>query len=1448
MGILDRFEKIIGGFGSATANAGGFFKDLALIPFKDEEDFNGLLHTVVARGQVRGSNVIEGLFGPDSGVGAAVGGVPGPIRDALRGPLHETGKALNYAYEKAIDDPLTTAMTAGSLASSPQFLDAQGRSESTALFDPDTWTTAHKIAKDRSFGESVGLAVGTRDILDPREVEAAKNSDLYKLISGVTNVVTAYRLDPTALAAGKARDLYVAKVNKPITDATSLHAVSGSPQVHTFIKALDGKSAAEIRHQFFPNLANGAPLAHALASASDDAERASVLRLAMGDRGELGGLWARRADLAGQIERLTGEQSILAAAAPDHFAKVNARTGTPSLFAEDPSSLRAASELERTEAELDALYSAESRLRYNEEIVGSLRGAPRIRATDEARSEKTRSATYQKSTFAAPLRTVFNMRPHRLVNLNDPAGDVTIHRFLQKSGLEQADQDVLRGKYIGAATPEERGAALVEIEDAAIAKVTADLGLSQGEIAQIQRQISGGRATAAEVLRGKVYDGEGRSKIRFKDDDGVMHEYPLLVTTTANVLPLADIDAMQKAAGRIGQFKARHPGAAVPEDLLDKFMRVWKPSVLLRVGWPIRVIGDEQMRIMAKIGVLAQMKNLTAGIGNKAANAQEKLDITRRLAAGEITVAEAKALRAQPGSHAIGFGHVNVGGYDLEAAFGASRAEPNAFFDLSSSRASFEKVFGDAERKELDRLRSATGQYRSIHPVDDAADYSRSWLQAVNQQIGRDPLARIFLNGGDLDEAVAWLRSPEGRAHAAKLPLRRRNLRDWAGAVQDQVESYTLGNAAIKAAALKSKASIDDLARLQPDASLRPIVHGEVLADALGSGPAARALGGIVEAGYRNLGSVPSDLLSRHPFFDSMYRAEAGRLVGLLDEQAKKSGQKLTSDELRLVERKSREYALSETKKLLYDLAEESDLAHMSRFLMPFYSAWQETITRWAGLAVENPRFVLRMRDVWQAPERFGLVTDENGVEVAVGDDSGDTRTIWTNTVDENGQPVRQRVTVGKQRYITLPVPGFAKDMLGVKGLRQQGEVQFNKNSFNLMLQGAPGFGPVVQVPVNEIVKDRPDLAASVSFVLPYGVQQNVLQSLLPATARRLTTQARGEEDRSFRNAALRIYFDSVVDFRTGKRQTPPTFQEALGNAKAFYSIRAVASFVSPAAPRFRSPYQPYIDAYRRMRQADPKNADRQFIDTYGEEFFPLTQAFSRSIDGVVPTVEAFKARGKYRDLVEKHPDLGGLIIGAEGAGEFNNAVYQAQFAQRVGPGSLQHQRDQIPFEEAAAGPDTRMGWLEYRKIADLITSARVKRGLPNLQVKGAQDLALLKRAMVAKLAEKYPAWYDDYAIVDRNAMAKRLAGMREIAADPKISQRQDIAGLKDYLALREKVRGILERRVDKKTGAGGDLNSKSNRDVALIWSAITERLVENNLAFSDLYHRYLERDDLSAA
>lgn len=151
MGFFDSLTKTVKSLGGAVAAPYGVAYDLATAPFDDKDDDLGSIMGKVAH---RAGNVLDPFINDDTWTGYGFGKVM---------------QGLDYAYQNAVDDPLTTYLTGFQHASAQ---DTVGE-RFGALFDSDTWASSYKLAKEseQSFGQSAVYGFSNLDNHDPLSVK-----------------------------------------------------------------------------------------------------------------------------------------------------------------------------------------------------------------------------------------------------------------------------------------------------------------------------------------------------------------------------------------------------------------------------------------------------------------------------------------------------------------------------------------------------------------------------------------------------------------------------------------------------------------------------------------------------------------------------------------------------------------------------------------------------------------------------------------------------------------------------------------------------------------------------------------------------------------------------------------------------------------------------------------------------------------------------------------------------------------------------------------------------------------------------------------------------------------------------------------------------------------------------------------------------------------------------
>jgi hypothetical protein len=589
---------------------------------------------------------------------------------------------------------------------------------------------------------------------------------------------------------------------------------------------------------------------------------------------------------------------------------------------------------------------------------------------------------------------------------------------------------------------------------------------------------------------------------------------------------------------------------------------------------------------------------------------------------------------------------------------------------------------------------------------------------------------------------------------------------------------------------------------------------------------------------FDTLATLPTDNLTRNPLFRHHYQAEvARRLATYWDEAA--GEYVITPNALGKIEAAARVKALDEVRYMLYDLTESTRLQEMVGLLAPFFGAWQEVISRWAGITAENPMYVARVLDRFHS---IPVTTDDEGNEYMV---------------FKMPEIVGAIANVGD-----LPGAGaLTKPLVGQ-------EMHFSKDGMSMMAAGGPGLGPVAMIPLTEVVISEPELYDALDQFFPFGIAQGTdpvsraAPQLFPTWMRRFTDAvsdgsesqrlqlavARDKEVRLRQQPALNADFPNrFVELLATDKATLEG--EIVAESKSLLIARALASTSLPTALRVASPYQSHIDQLRALREVDPSTANEKFIAEHGAEFWALTNRLTKSNNGVAPTLESMEAfeDAGLKKLVQQYPELGALITGALGSattGKFHEAVYRKQQSTPVSPGSQTKMREAVPLGEFIEATDVAQFWAELGEVYD-IRDAELRRRESlggSIKIYHNPDLQEWTQTRLVEIAGAHPAGWQAYNQRDKLKDVKIFEGLQAITQNPTLLQRPEIEVLVDYLADRKQAVEELKGRKDK--GQPGSLSAKANADVAFWWE--NRRINFRGIAeFSAIFDRLLEFDDL---
>ena len=1537
--------------------------DLAEAPFTEDE-YDGFLDTMWGITSESTGNQLENLFGPEGVGGVLIGAIPEPVRDIG----NQTLEQLETAYREGIAEPSSTLMTMASL----------GEAEGSGGFfgddwgvwtNPEKWKLAYKIAQNRSPGQAFALAWATDDILDKEQVTSAEGERWFSIVSGTWDAAHRFFLSPEILAGGtvmttralnkrSAFNKYFedgkgfSKFSDDLDSLADTTGASGarakdtkrSPVGEIEERDLDSFAGA-IKEKYFAKHHEGDVIATELARAHIGGPETGyrggkesvelVMRYFMGETSVLSKIeQLEDASTFHRLNMLWDESNTITQLTPP--GKVG---GQMQFFDDAQLSDDVAEGLLK---EMDEAHVASAFRSIDEAVKPSIRK----NFVHNDRVEKFYRSKWNLAT--RPVRVIRDMRPQHFVWAGDPKSGDHITRFMREADFSPAEIRKFRGEWARADSVTRSENLARSIQTKAIRRVaqknvkkTKNMTAKQYKKA-VDDLIEDFTLSNESVMRHlkdvRKYDADkGLSQVKYVDPDTKaveILEVPLTPAQLKQTFSLIDIKKVNREmmkehrwtfGGRMekGLNPAYRGLSATKGGIqmgLGAVMRHWRPAVLLRPSWVLRVVGDEQMRMAAKIGTLNRMADfllvdqpkyarkvfekavvktgqtpkelkkasaffmgkrmttsglmgtaLAGPIGGATAvslsfarntNLLRGLRKTLRVRSkAQRLESQGKTGEAKELLQTIDEGPLRVAktgdvhSVEVAGAFGDALAPELAMQRANSANRGSQFLLGNNEIQILNDQNIVKGGWKDV-PVpfgkskNAQKEFSDNWERVVNDQWANTPVGKIAFNQAvdpqtKKQELIDWFYTPEGQDFAKHVGHRFStdvhgqyvldDIEVWADSVI-AATSRMVKDADVADLLTKGRVTLDDVKKIADEKGVQwqdlvGDIHGQE-SFLIGENDWRNMYQRMVNKLFDRLGTVTTDNLSRNPYFTHVYNEDILRRLEPFKDAS--GGYVISAKGIKTLQASSRRKALNDTRELLYDLAEKSQLADMVGNMMPFFNAYQEVLTRWAGLAIDNPVFVTRMMETLKAkPE-----------------------TEWFHSEKIDGED-----------YLIFPIPEFAKDILEHgrfgKAFADLGEMRFRTNTMNMVTQIAPGVGPAASILASELVIDNPQFEDAFKMILPFGPARGeglfdrLADSFQPAYMKRVTDALR--ETRSYQSSAAMLMITRMAQIADGDRdhfdysdgaEVAKFIAEVKEDAKNLHYLRSIATAFSPASVNFYSMYQPYIDKYREFKREDYRTADRRFFELLAEEgsegFFALSASFSRNMEGIPATLEAEEARNKYIDMVQKYPDVAGLIIGDEGGGvaKHSATIYEKQLREDTSPGSGIKRKERKPLKDILTDVRVKEGWEEYGRINDIIYNEMRARGLPNLRVKDAADLKNIKAQIIEQLAERYPLWHADYLDRDETKWVRRIDGMRAIVKDDRLSKRDDIQLISEYLEARDLITGVLAQRASN--GGSTRLDSGSNADLQDVWDQIVEQMKENP-TFSEVLWRWLEFDYLTS-
>jgi hypothetical protein len=1486
----------VGDVGLAVVSPAKFVWDIATAPFNDREEFNGFTNTLRQAGIDLGKNV-------GRPIGGIIAAADKTAQNILREPL--SAAFLVAGQQDFSKSGLQRAWNARNEISI-------GQSAASALLAPA------KLLPDQITPEFLDEDFNIYD--EKKRKEAFSKSVFGRAISGSLDTVAQFAFDPT-LIVGK-----TIKTIRSVDDAweaiQKIRVARAGDEVNEYVKLAEdfanNDAVWAAAHPWVRATNNETDVAYLLGQTRTKEEALDTMLAILGDDSGIKRLEElRRPDLAepirianGELDRsslkilLREEERMLGGQQEDMLQFI---MRTPEEIAQDRAYIQAWAQHDRYFGQLQQVAAEAPATRgigLGEAATGKFKATARTvpyynRDVGDATVTMYQPTPYHK--LYSIVQWSQRERPSGLVNLNDGESireiTATVERLRSKRLMSDNEAAQFITRYAAAVSPEARGLVVNELERTGYRRVAAKNGVDLNTAEELFNFHISARSGKMREIReeGFLWDAIENRMIRV----------PLLESQTANFLPIANFDEIDRVLGANSSVIKALAGRTI--DIQESVSDLWKASVLLRLGYPVRNAVDSQLRIWATVGAMASLRHLGPGSRNlmnnvsdfatksrlvdrfkmvkrpdvnqvriglqslgreitelqnglkkldgKLALEPENADITGRIVAltqelktklavydgqnkylSELEKVAIPSKKLKEGEGALDIASSISGAdglvYTVNDAFGSPNGE--LFRELSSSDTTFRSLLQDYSALYGPRIMSKSRG--AVRPEDP--QYYQSWTKAINEDFMNSAVARKLIAGERVEDVGRWLEGEAGLR--SRLNLAKTDSTEYVSTVKGFVDNYIPDGYGIREELLfggptgKGTAISEGFLRAAiKDPEKLPVVHGHLLDENLN----LRSVGiskKIINQSFKWLATMPEDALARHPLFIDLYRKSIASRIATLEQLKGKSIPREEFEAIQFaLEKSARADALKGIKSTLYNVERRTNAAYVMRFIMPFFSAQENAVKTWLRIAADKPQIVYRAQVIWNAPNRGGLVVDENGEPVPPNKEYNANDTMW------------------------LQVPKIFKKLpLIGEGLSSLDEIGISKRSLDVAFQGNPfgvNLGPLRAIPVANVMKLKPELSEVLGFAFPFGPDASIKQ-FAPTWLRRQWEKLEGQENSDYAKMFQLIW---LTEQQKAREEMRPYLSEGeiVKKVNAYYNMRTAASLLLPFSPQFNSPYRFYMDKWRQYSEKYGLGADAKFLDDF-PEYFSFATTLSKNPTGSRATMDDVQNAKRYKGLIAElnqyDSTLIGLVTRGSNAAKYDPTAYWWQSETSISPGTPEKFRGKQTPIEAAQKNQAREGWAKYRKATALLDLELEKRGLTSYEQSAASDLKAMRQAVIDALSTEIDpvtgeqtnvpsAWYQDYKDIDGLKTAKVVIGLKRIVADERFMEdNADDPTWKSvslYLKIREEFAKKLRGR------QVSSIDAKSNSDLRLMLDFYVNQLKRGDVQFADIYERYLSRD-----
>lgn len=494
--------------------------------------------------------------------------------------------------------------------------------------------------------------------------------------------------------------------------------------------------------------------------------------------------------------------------------------------------------------------------------------------------------------------------------------------------------------------------------------------------------------------------------------------------------------------------------------------------------------------------------------------------------------------------------------------------------------------------------------------------------------------------------------------------------------------------------------------------------------------------------------------------------------------------------------------ALRQTKDLLYNATERSNLEDVMRIIVPFGSAWKEVLGTYAQNIIEDPTRLRKAQLIFDGARKF--------------DPDGD------------GQGFFYRDPTTGEYSFNFPFSGDISQLLTGQDVPLQAPVK----RLSIGLGVVPSIGPMAQIAASKIIPDTPATDDIIKILLPYGRKTEF--NIMPMWAKKMQEAWEGNTQ-NLQTVYGNTYIETLRALSASgeydladPNEQEQLYADAQQKARILTGLRALGQFIGPTSPspEFKIKTNEgdvygtqLVKEFQKLQANNYDTAVSEFLRIYGNDALLYISNKTESVAGGLEATDDFGdwERGEGEGLIDQYPDVAGFM--APGGDNFSFEVWSRQVSKG--------RRRRLTDREIVELAQYRAASAQYRALRDKLPPR------PNA------DQKRWLRQWRVKLNKEYPG-FPVVAEFNPGEFPKKLEQLGRLVQDERLADNDVADATRQYLQARD---AAVQRYVQAGGAAGGFSTAVAAAPLRDWLAGIGKALKQDTPEFARLYERLLSTE-----